>query len=145
MWQFSEADAAFQHRFESGAIKAGTFDHRSHLRLAYIYLCSQPPDAALPGFSTALQRFLQRVGAPPEKFHVTLTAAWLQAVWHYMHAVPDCTCADEFLEQATELLDPAIMASHYSPKRLWSDAARRAYLTPDRAPIPQHAHGVAQD
>ena len=131
----SSDDQVFRQAFETGGIAAGSFDHRSHLRLAYIHLCEAAPAAALPLFRAALQRFLQQVGAPASKYHETLTAAWLHVVWLAMQEARPCESAADFLDAVPALLVRDCLERHYSPAVLASDAARQSFVAPDRAPF----------
>ena len=36
---FSDQDAEYRQAFERGEVPIEAFNHRSHLRLAYVYLC----------------------------------------------------------------------------------------------------------
>ena len=103
--QSSDEDQAFRLAFEAGHVAPAQFDHRAHVRLAYVYLVSHDADAATGLFRGALQRFLQHHGIAPEKYHETLTRAWTLAVRHFMARSPAMTSADAFIAHNPELLD----------------------------------------
>lgn len=132
----SPEDAAFRRRFEVGGIEAGSFDHASHLRLAYIHLCKVDWVSALPVFRDSLQAFLARIGAPADKYHETVTRVWLALVAAAMDGVRPCTSAAEFLSAANIDLSPAALSHYYSRERLGGAAARERFVPPDLAPLP---------
>ena len=136
--QLSADDAAFQAAFEAGHVAPSAFDHRSHVRLAYVYLVAHDTEAAVTCMRTALQGFLQHHGIPPAKYHETLTRAWILAVRHFMERSSDAASAEEFIAQNPQLLDTRIMLTHYSAEVLFSDEARGAFVEPDTSPIPRY-------
>lgn len=129
-------DDAFVVAFEQCRIPPGDFDHAAHVRLAYVYLCADEPDAASARMKSALLRFLLHVGADPKKFHETMTRAWILAVSHFMDTVGPTASYAQFIERAPALLDREIMLTHYSADILFSDAARNGFVEPDKQPIP---------
>lgn len=134
----SSEDLAFREGFEQLGVKAADFDHRAHVRLAYIYLCDRPADAAHDAMKAALLAFLKHLGVESSKFHETITRAWIMAVRHFMKQTPACTGAAEFIERNPPLLDTKIMLTHYSAAVLFSPAAREGFVEPDISPIPRH-------
>lgn len=114
------------------------FDHRAHLRLAYVYLSENSTGTATELMRDTLHRFLARNGVDPAKYHATLTNAWILAVHHFMEKTGSSGSAGEFIERNPELLDPKIMRTHYSAEVLFSDEARAAFVQPDLDPIPRH-------
>ncbi|MGI8820738.1 MAG: hypothetical protein ACR2ID_07730 [Chthoniobacterales bacterium] len=132
-------DAEFLAAFENCRITAAELGHREHLRLAFIYLSRNPFETALAKVETGLQALLAHLGAPPSKYHKTLTRAWLLAVQHFLLSSGRFTTAAEFLERNPQLLDQRILETHYTRERLWSEEARRRFIEPDLQPIPFHA------
>lgn len=83
-YKVSPEDVAFRRAFESGLVAPAHFDHRAHVRLAYVYLAELDADAASASMRAALQAFLRHHGVAPTKYHETLTRAWTLAVRHFM-------------------------------------------------------------
>ena len=75
----SNNDLEFRYAFEKGDISPTEFHHRDHLRLAYVYLCESETPNAFEKFRRSIKRFLELNGVPPEKYHETVTFAWVQA------------------------------------------------------------------
>ena len=120
------------------------FNHRLHIRLAYIYLCQHGQDEALRSMRDWTLRYLSHHGIDPAgKYNETLTRAWMLAVRHFMACTTRSVSSEHFIAQNPRLLDSKIMMSHYTPERLWSVEARESFLEPDRAPIPRHLDPAA--
>jgi hypothetical protein len=134
----SPDDVRFRDDFEAGRITPAMFDHRSHIRLAYVYLAGRDTETALPMVRESLRRFLQHHGIPAGKYHETLTRAWVLAVRHFMEKTPAASSADEFIELNPVMLDSQIMLTHYSAGLLFSAEARAAFVEPDLDPIPRY-------
>jgi hypothetical protein len=131
-------DLLFRARVESGELPPAEFDHRAHLRLAFVYLAVGDAETAHARMRATLLRFLERHGIDAAKYHETITRAWILAVRHFMVQAPGCASAAEFLDRNPILLDPKVMLSHYSAEVLFSPSARQGFVPPDREPIPPH-------
>jgi len=93
-------------------------------------------DQANARIRQSIQRFLAHVGAPLDKYHETLTRAWILAVAHFINQTPPRASADELIERNPQLLDSRVMLTHYSVELLFSDRARGAFVEPDLERIP---------
>ncbi len=134
----SVEDRAYRLRFEAGHVTPAEFDHRAHLRLAYVYLCDAPTDAAYQSMKRSLKRFISDNGVPASKYHETLTRSWLLAVKHFMVRAGSPKSFDAFLDADDRLLSKDIMMSHYTRGALFSETARIEFVEPDIDPIPQY-------
>lgn len=132
----SADDRNFRSDFESGAYPPGEFNHRAHVRRAYVYLCDYDIETAYSLMRGALLSFLAYQGVSVSKYHNTLTWAWIMAVRHFMDKTPACESSDVFIGKNSKLLDSRIMMTHYSADVLFSDEARARFVHPDRIPIP---------
>ena len=136
--QASAEDKEFLRAFDAFEIPSGTFTHRLHVRMAYIYLCENDVETACDKVRQALHRFLVHAGiAPSSKYHETITRAWLLAVRHFMNSTPATQSADEFMDANPTLLDSGTFKTHYSDELLSSEVARKSFVEPDLAPIPR--------
>lgn len=134
----SSDDHHFRKEFEGCRITPGEFNHRAHIRLAYIYLAENGPEEAFSLMRAALLGFLRHNGVPMSKYHETLTRAWILAVRHFMERSPTAPSADAFIAANPTLLDSKIMMTHYSAEVLFSEEARGRYVEADIDPIPHH-------
>ncbi len=134
----SVSDLAFRAAFDAGGIAPSAFDHRAHVRLAYVHLVEHGIAGAPQAMRASLQGFLATHGIAASKYHETLTRAWTLAVAHFM-----TRCGSEAFEafeafeaHGTPLFDSRVMLTHYTPGRLFSDMARATWVEPDLDPIP---------
>ncbi len=133
-------DQKFKRDVESCQFPVADFDHRAHLRLAYVYLASNSPETATQKMRNTILGLLTQIGIDPsEKYHETLTEAWILAVHHFMKKTDHARSADELIDKNQMMLDSKIMLTHYSAELLFSDEARSRFVEPDLDPIPRYA------
>jgi hypothetical protein len=114
----------------------GAFRHREHIHLAYIAVQRYGP-----GATDAVAAWIRRLAAyqrAPQKFHATVTRAWVEIVAHHMAAAPGSDFAT-FAERYPPLLDKRLLTRHYTSRVLASPAARTGWVEPDLVPIPGRA------
>ena len=121
-------DMEFAVAVESCEMPNAEFGHRQHLRLAWIYLREYGARAARDRIQATLRAYAAHNGAS-EKYHVTITLAWMDLV---ERAAAESPSFDAMLERHPQLLDKNVLGTLYSPDVLKSDAARLAYVAPDR-------------
>ena len=127
-------ETAFARAVERGAVPADAFGHRAHLRVAWVYLGEGPSeDAALGRMRTAVRQISVSAGKP-DKYHETLTQFWMARLSEARAASPGARSLDEVLERHPHLLNKDLALVFYSPDRVMSDEARRAWVPPDRWP-----------
>jgi hypothetical protein len=137
--ELSHDDRSFRSAFEACTTTPAEFDHRAHVRLAYVYLVDSEleVDAAVRKMRASLLSFIAHYDIPRTKFHETMTRAWVLAVRHFMNRSASTSAAD-FISKNPELLDSRIMLTHYSARTLFSPDARASFVEPDLDPIPRH-------
>jgi len=114
--------------------RGGGFGHREHLELAWLYLERHPPAEAEGAMEAALRWVAERHGAP-ERYHDTLTRAWVRLVSVHRTRHPAASF-DAFIGANAGLLDRRLLDGHYSADRLAGEAARRGWIAPDVRPLP---------
>jgi len=117
--------------FEAGSLTA--FPHAQHVRLTIIYLARHGRDETLRKMCDGLLRFATAKGHP-EKFHVTVTRAWIKLIEAARRAHPDIRDPGALVAACPQLLDQNALLRFYTPERLNSGEARQRCLPPDRAP-----------
>ena len=117
--------------FEEGSL--ADFPHASHVRVAVVYLTRYGRAEALRRLMEGLLRFATAKGHP-EKFHVTMTRAWLDFIEAARLAHPRLT-PSSLLDVCPELLDRNALARFYTAERLHSEEARTRWVAPDIAEI----------
>ena len=128
-------DEAFVRALEDGSLPADVFDHRQHLRYAWLLLQRIPLGEALPRIGATLERFAGLHGAP-EKYHVTVTWTYVLILHELMqdHRERASVDFDELLERNPLLREPVprFMARFYAPATWQSPRAASIYVLPDR-------------
>jgi hypothetical protein len=112
----------------------GGFSHREHLELTWTYLGRYPLDGAHRTVAAAIRQVAEQHGAP-DKYHETITGAWVRLVAAHRSADTAGTF-DEFIARNPGLLDQKLLTGHYSRERLTSSEARSAWTEPDLRPLP---------
>ncbi len=126
-------DRVFLTRFLAGERDPRSSPHADRVRAIYLLLCAGPYPEALRRLRDALRRIQRRGGEP---YHETHALAWVRLVAAHMGDRGESAPWSAFLRDHTELLDPALIARHYTPERLAAQRARREFVLPDRAPLP---------
>ena len=114
--------------------RRGRFGHREHLELAWTYLRAYPPGEAERVMAAAIRHLAAEHGAP-DKYHATMTHAWVKLVAVH-RGDDDQGDFDAFLDANPGLLDRQLLTRHYSPDALWSEAARSHWTAPDLRALP---------
>ncbi|MDB4944520.1 MAG: hypothetical protein JWP97_4054 [Labilithrix sp.] len=124
--------AAVVVEFERGTIDAARFGHREHLRVAFGYLQVLSQEEALARYVRHLRALVAALGAP-EKFHATMTWAYVLLVSDAMERAPGATF-DELMDMNPALLDHRAGALHelYDRAQLDAAEARRRFVLPRR-------------
>jgi hypothetical protein len=113
----------------------GRFGHREHIHLAYIAVQRYGADRAA-GTVAGWIRHLAAYQRAPQKFHTTVTRAWVEIVAHHMAAAPAGSDFATFAARHPPLLDKRLLNRHYSSRALASPAAKTGWLEPDLASFP---------
>jgi hypothetical protein len=113
---------------------SGEFGHREHIQLAWRELREHDREVALGRIETAIRHVAAAHGAP-DKYHRTITEAWVALVSHHLDEAPSLSF-DEFLERFPGLLDRRLLERHFSRELLAAAAARQGSVAPDLRPLP---------
>jgi len=117
--------------FEAASLSA--FPHADHVRLTIVYLTRHGRAETERKLFDGLRRFAIAKGVP-QKFHVTMTRAWIELVEDARRQHPDARDPAALVHACPDLLDRDALLRFYSPERLMSDDARVQWVAPDRAP-----------
>lgn len=165
-FNLTPADAAFIAALEQAAIPKDQWNHRAHIRMAWIVLVQagfpmgSPADPAAPAASTTtvapapppaaftpvldrvragLRRLVQAFGVPDaidRGYHETMTVAWLRLVAVTLRAQPAQPDSDAFCDAQPHLLCRTTLRLYYSPGRILSAEAKARFVEPDLSPLP---------
>jgi len=128
-------DEEFTEAFETCELPKELFHHRDHLRLAWIYLRRYGSEQAAARISESIRRYAAHLGAT-EKYHETITIAWLRLVAQAADGAPRGAAFGDVLDAFPHLLRQDALREHYSRALLESQDARRVFVEPDLKPLP---------
>lgn len=130
------SDDEFLAAFEALTLPSELFDHRGHLRLAWILLQRDPLHAALERVCSGIRAFAGHLGAS-QKYHHTLTVT-VVLLMHARGAADPALAWDDFVSGNADLVNDSrgLVRRHYSDERLLQADARTSFVTPDRQPLP---------
>lgn len=140
----------FLKAFEAATLPRSAWTHEAHVRMAWLYVSRFPFSVALEKAKAGIQRLNQSfasTGTAPCKpaeaqrsagYHDTLTTAFVRVI---AGRVEPGEGFPDFRERNPDLFDKSLSAvrKHYTKKLLFSAKARKAFVEPDRAPLPDVA------
>jgi len=119
---------------------AGEFQHRQHIHLAFWAVRR----FGMPEAATRVCDMIRHIAAyqrAPQKYHETVSRAWMELVAHHMTTDPSCTDFDGFTARYPALLDKRLLSKHYRSATLASGPARQGWVEPDLVPFPWSGQG----
>jgi hypothetical protein len=116
----------------------GRFRHRQHVNLAFEAVRRYGMPAAI-GILCAWIRRIAAYERAPQKYHHSVSRAWVEMVAHHLAADPDCADFSAFADANPALLDKRLLSRHYRSSTLASGPARRGWVEPDLVPFPWSA------
>jgi hypothetical protein len=128
-------DDTYLEQFASRELGPEHFDHRGHLRMAWLHLARYDVDEASRRVCDGIRELAIKFGAP-EKFNHTLSEALVRIMAGRMEG-DGMKDFNAFLRANPGLVDDClgVLAQHYSDERLQSTAARAGWVAPDRLPL----------
>ncbi|MGD0603282.1 MAG: hypothetical protein ABSA53_06745 [Streptosporangiaceae bacterium] len=114
---------------------AGQFRHRQHINLAFLAVRRYGMPAATGKICTWIRQIAAYERAP-QKYHHTVSRAWVEIVAHHLGADPECADFDIFAARHPALLDKRLLSQHYRSATLAAEAARHGWVEPDLRPLP---------
>lgn len=119
-------DNQFEREVRSGQFPLAQFNHRAHLRLAFILLRRARFLEACIAMRETLQTLALRAGKPG-LYHETMTIAFMSIVAERI-ADGDAATFDELLARNPDLSDRALLQRYYPPEILASARARQQFV-----------------
>lgn len=114
--------------------QADRFGHRQHIHLTWLAVRRYGVEAAIALVSDGIKRTARYAGAP-QKYHATISRAWVKLVGHHAAANDEGDFA-AFADRYPALLDKRLLASHYRSSTLATAVARSGWVEPDLRPLP---------
>ena len=120
-------DAEFLAALESCVLPEAEFDHRGHLRAAWLCLRGGSFPEALARMSAALKRYSTHMGKP-DRYHETITVAYMAVINERLHADGAQDSWSAFLRDNPDLGDRRLLTHYYRPETLASATARDVFI-----------------
>lgn len=114
---------------------SGEFRHRQHINLAFLAVRRY----GMPEATSKICAWIRRIAAyerAPQKYHYTVSRAWVEIVAHHVDADPECADFEVFAERNPALLDKRLLSRHYRSSTLAAGPARHGWVEPDLLPFP---------
>jgi hypothetical protein len=125
----------------------GEFRHRQHIHLAFWAVRRY----GMPAATDQVCGWIRQIAAyqrTPQKYHHTVSRAWMELVAHHVAAdhrgatsdqnatAPDPADFDAFASRHPALLDKRLLSRHYRSSTLAAAQARHDWIEPDLIPFP---------
>ncbi len=113
----------------------GEFRHRQHINLAFVAVRHYGRPEAIARICDWIQHIALYARAP-QKYHYTVSRAWVEIVAYHVEAGPDGEDFGTFVARHPALLDKRLLSRHYRSSTLAAAAARHGWVEPDLLPFP---------
>jgi len=127
-------------QFEDQSLPLDLWNHRAHLKVAYLYLTRFSFDEALQRLRAGIKAYnaAHNIGdSLTSGYHETMTQAWLRLVYATLCQFGAAASADAFFNAQTQLSQTRTLLLFYSRDRIMSPEAKASFITPDLAPLPR--------
>jgi hypothetical protein len=121
---------------------SGQFRHRQHINLAFLAVRRY----GMPEATGKICTWIRQIAAyerAPQKYHHTVSRAWVEIVAHHLGTDPECADFDIFAARHPALLDKRLLSQHYRSATLAAEPARHGWVEPDLRPFPWPARSRA--
>ena len=124
-------DDVFIQEFETLTLKPEYFDHKGHIRLAWLYLQQYDLEIAEQKVCSGIKRYAESLGAT-DKFHFTVTSGLVRIMAKRIEQQAS-TDWQSFITHNTDLIEDsaAVLNQHFSATLLQTERARTQVLAPD--------------
>jgi hypothetical protein len=122
-------DATFLAELEAGTLPPAAFDHRGHLRAAFLYLRAHDFPGACVAMKGAVQGFARALGRGG-LYHETLTIAYLALIAERLAEEPRDLGFERFLERYPELESREYFERYYPRGTLDAPETRTTFVLP---------------
>lgn len=136
-------DAQLLRHFADCTLTREQWTHRSHVKVAYLYLRQLSFDDALTRLGTGIKALNAKNNVeegPASGYNQTTTHAFLHLIAAVMQAYdgtfPVAT-ADDFCDTHPQLMTHHALRFFYSPQRRLHPLAKTQFVEPDLAPLPR--------
>lgn len=124
--------------FEDTSFPLEAWTHRSHVRVAYLYLTQFDLEEAVGRMRTGLQAYIAAHGVEDgvdKGYHETITQAFMRLIRTAVTLYGPFADSEDFCCRHPELLEKRVLLLFYSKARILSPEAKRWFLEPDLTPL----------
>ena len=139
---FALADDKLQQAFEDCTLPLAAWTHRAHVRMAFLYASQHLPADSLERMRTSIQKYNASRQIPESLergYHETITVAFMRLVHHAIRQTGPFVTSEVFCERHPELLEKSVLSQYYTKDRLRTAEAKRQFVEPDLAALPELA------
>ncbi|HMD59372.1 MAG TPA: hypothetical protein VKG66_06260 [Steroidobacteraceae bacterium] len=126
-------DEQFLAALEQCVLPEAEFSHRGHVRAAYLYLLQGDFPEALSRLRRAIRNYARHLGKP-ERYHETITVAYLALIQQHICERGDGGGWPAFQRDNPELFRPGLLLEFYPQQQLDTALARKVFLLPQAPP-----------
>lgn len=123
-------DDEFLDALDDCTLPPKAFDHRGHVRLAYLSSIDADFPTALARVQRSIRTYAAALGKS-DKYHETITVAFLALVRRRLWESGPGADFEEFESAHPDLFDADLLSRHYTPETLGSPIARQTFVLPD--------------
>ena len=132
-------DRTFLRQFEDCTFPHDQWNHRAHIKVAYLYLRRFPLGEAIDRMRSGIQTYNAANNVPEGPntgYHETITQAWMRIIGATINECGSSGSADSFCDEQPHLLDKRLLLRFYSRDRILSPEGKAGFIEPDLEPLP---------
>lgn len=135
-------DEELLRQFENCELALDRWTHRTHVKVAFLYLTAHRFDDALARMREGIEAYNSahhRPDGPTEGYNETITRALMHLIHATMGAYSDVfptPNVDSFCDTHPQLQSKYVLRLFYSPERRIHPDAKTRWVEPDLAPLP---------
>jgi len=124
-------DRTFLAQLNNQTLDEMYFDHKGHLRLAWLYLKDYEVDIAVNKTCTTIKAYAESLGVH-QKFNMTITDSLVRIMAKRMEIMEEKNWP-KFIHANTDLIEDALfmLLQYYTKDKLMSEEARLSVISPD--------------
>ncbi len=126
--------------FEDTALPFAEWNHRTHVRMAFVYLSRFDLESAIGRMRTGVKHYNAAHQVPDtlaSGYHDTTTQAFMRLIQQALRERGPFRSSGEFCARHPELADRRVLLCYYMRDRIVSREAKHEFVTPDVTPLTQ--------
>lgn len=124
---------------ESCTLPVDQWNHRAHVRAAYLFAVGRSFSPALARVRAAIKAYNKATDTPEaldRGYHETMTHAFVWLICAAIEQSGPHADSDAFCAAHPELLSKSALREYYSHERIMTWQAKREFVPPDLRPLP---------